>query len=67
MFQFTDPDTADYYDAWRMSLLKHEPTRMEIFGAGWNSAMRAVKEWRDHEAKIADAERREAARWEAAP
>jgi hypothetical protein len=59
---FTDPDTQDYYDAWCASL-RSDATIPQAYEAGWNAAMRAVREWRQHEDKIRDEERREDARW----
>lgn len=60
---FHDPDTQDYYEAWQASLLGSEPTIHQAYGAGWNAAMRAVKEAREHDARIVDEERRQEERW----
>lgn len=58
-----DWDMPDFYDAWRASLGDRTPTTSETFEAGWQSAMRAVKAYREHELRIVDEERRQEAVW----
>lgn len=63
---FTDPDTQDFFDAWLAS--KRDPDaflelRQEAYGAGWDAAIRAVREARLYEQRIVDEERAQEARW----
>ena len=67
MPRFEDPDTLDFFDAWRMSLSDREQflkLREQAFGAGWDAAMRAVREARKHEERVVAAERAEDRRWQ---
>ena len=50
----TDPDMADFYDAWRASLLGREVTPEAAYEAGWAGCLKSIKAYRDYENRIAD-------------